>query len=510
MKRRNFVAGLAFAPLAASLARPAQAQADHLYWKPGRDGHDVLLTSPGTAWKNAFHGVRPAYDSTVPMKVPAGLQGGVLYRNGPALMKLGDTAYRHWLDGDGMLHAFRFEAGQLRHSARLIATNKLRAEQAAGRRLAPGFGTRMPGTAATGPDDMNAANISPLRLGGEVLALGEGGPPYALDPVTLATTGKKVWAPETAALPFSAHPKVDGRGTVWSFGYLPGASALALYELGPQGALARLSFLPVPAPAVADMVHDFAVTEKYLVFVLMPYRYRPGGDAADSFISHYAWQARQPGHVLVVDKATFGVVCLAECDPIGLFHLGNAWEVGNSVRFGVVRYTDFPEAMRRMGTLFDGTMTAWPETRWTEVEVDLSSRTVRTESFDDRTVEFPRHDPRRIGRESRYTYLMGSSRAVSEPPLFGMDTLRRVDRKTASAQQYHYGRQYVAEEHLFTPAPGASAEDAGWVIGTALDCKRRLTVVSVFDAARIDAGPVAQATLPYGLPLGLHGQFYPA
>jgi all-trans-8'-apo-beta-carotenal 15,15'-oxygenase len=32
----------------------------------------------------------------------------------------------------------------------------------------------------------------------------------------------------------------------------------------------------------------------------------------------------------------------------------------------------------------------------------------------------------------------------------------------------------------------------------------------VFDAGAVDAGPVASVTLPYGLPLGLHGQFVPA
>lgn len=507
MKRRNFMAGLAATPLAVGLAR--QAHAGHLYWKPERDGHKVLLASPDTVWKNAFHRVRPDYESTVPMRVPAGLQGGVLYRNGPALMKLGDSAYRHWFDGDGMLHAFRFEAGQLRHHAKLIATNKLKAEQAAGRRLAPGFGTRIPGTAITGPDDLNTANIGTLRLAGEVLALGEGGPPYALHPETLATTGKKAWSPETAALPFSAHPKVDAQGTVWSFGYLPGAGALALYQLNPQGALVRQAFLPLPAPAIADMVHDFAITEKYLVFVLMPYKYRPDSDPAQSFIGHYAWQADQPGHVLVVDKATFSTVCLVECEAVGLFHLGNAWEVGNTIRFGVVRYTDFPEAMRRTGKVFDGSMMAWPETRWTEFEVNVAAKTLRMAAFDASTVEFPRHDQRRTGQESRYTYLLTSRRTAAEP-LFGFDTLRRIDQKTAAVQDYHYGGQFVAEEHVFVPAPGAAAEDRGWLVGTAFDWKRRVTVVSVFDAAQVANGPIEQVTLPYGLPLGLHGQFYPA
>ena len=503
MNRRNFMAGLAATPLAASFSPPALA--GHLYWKPERDGHDVLLTSPATAWKNAFHAVRPEYESTVPMRVPAGLQGA-LYRNGPALMTLGGTDYRHWFDGDGMVHAFRFEAGRLRHHAKLTATAKLQAETAAGRRLAPGFGTDIPVTAAYGPEAMNPANINTLLLNGELLALGEGGAPYAIDPDTLATLGKKTWSPQTAALPFSAHPRKDVDGTVWSFGYLPGAGAISLYQLGAGGALLRQAFLPTPG---ADMVHDFAITEKYLVFVLMPYQYLPDPDPSRSFVGHYAWQAGQPGRVLVVDKATFTAVGTFECDPVGLFHLGNAWEVGNTLRFGVVRYTDFTDAIRRTGTALGHSMMGWSESRWTEFEVNLASKTVRLTPFDHSTVEFPRHDPRRTGRESRYLYLMASQQSPDRQ-VFGFDTLRRIDQKTAQVQEYRYGAQTVAEEHVFVPAPGATQEDRGWVIGTALDWKRRRTLVSIFDATQVAAGPIEQVALPYGLPLGLHGQFHAA
>jgi len=35
----------------------------------------------------------------------------------------------------------------------------------------------------------------------------------------------------------------------------------------------------------------------------------------------------------------------------------------------------------------------------------------------------------------------------------------------------------------------------------------RQTTLAVFDAAAVDAGPIARARLPYGLPLGLHGNF---
>jgi len=62
------------------------------------------------------------------------------------------------------------------------------------------------------------------------------------------------------------------------------------------------------------------------------------------------------------------------------------------------------------------------------------------------------------------------------------------------------------EEHVFVP-DGAGP---GWVLGTAFDFGRQKTLLSCFAADRLAAGPVAQATLPYALPLGLHGAFVPA
>jgi len=44
-------------------------------------------------------------------------------------------------------------------------------------------------------------------------------------------------------------------------------------------------------------------------------------------------------------------------------------------------------------------------------------------------------------------------------------------------------------------------------MGTALDTRADNTVLSIFDAAHVSDGPIAQARLPYSLPLGLHGTF---
>ena len=56
------------------------------------------------------------------------------------------------------------------------------------------------------------------------------------------------------------------------------------------------------------------------------------------------------------------------------------------------------------------------------------------------------------------------------------------------------------------PRAGGGADD-GWLVGTLLDADRQRSGVAVFDARRVDEGPLAQAWLPYTVPLGFHGCF---
>lgn len=306
-------------------------------------------------------------------------------------------------------------------------------------------------------------------------------------------------------LPFSAHPRTDPQGNVWMFGYIVGQNLLSVCQLDAHGALVRQAFVPAP---YSDMVHDFAITEKYLVFVLMPYRYTQDmTNPSLSFVDHFSWQAGQPGYVLVVDKASLGVVQQIECPPTALFHLGNAWEVGNTLRFGVVGYTSFPEFMRKAGTVFDNAAMPYPETRWMEFEVDLSRRSVRIDTPLAETVEFPRFDMRRTGVETRFLYLMASRRPANNP-LFGFNTVQCLDQRSGRCQSFHYGREFVAEEHVFVPHPDKDHERRGWLVGTAFDWVRERSLVSIFDAAHVDHGPIEQLMLPYALPLGIHGHFH--
>lgn len=147
---------------------------------------------------------------------PAALQGS-FYRIGPARRELGGVAMDHWFDGDGMLQAFRLEAGtaasppRIAHRGALLATPKLVAEEAAGRLLYSGFATALPDARPlSGSDSLNPANINQLALPqtGSLYTLWEAGSALEVDRVALQSRGFKAWSPETRGAPFSAHPRV--------------------------------------------------------------------------------------------------------------------------------------------------------------------------------------------------------------------------------------------------------------------------------------------------------------
>ena len=79
-----------------------------------------------------------------------------------------------------------------------------------------------------------------------------------------------------------------------------------------------------------------------------------------------------------------------------------------------------------------------------------------------------------------------------------------------ATQRFDYGAEWMAEEHILVPEHSAAGARARWIVGTALDLRRKETVLSVFLAADVADGPVAQARLPYALPIGLHGCFTPS
>ena len=503
MDRRQLLRLLASAGVAplmnAALLLPARAVADADDWQARFEAS----TAP---WKIGFAtppGDMPLASAAVRGRFPDAVAGS-LYRIGPAGHDLGGERYHHWFDGDGMVQRFVIDGARVHHQGRYVATPKRAAEVRAGRRLTEAFGTVFADVEPpSSADSMNVANTSVLPVGGEILALWEGGSAFRIDPRTLDTRGMKTWRADLAGMPFSAHPKVDVDGTIWNFGVASSAGVLALYEIGPDGALRRADIVPV---AQMPMIHDFAVTERHLVFLMPPLVYDARrNDAGTSFLDAFAWRPELGMRVLVVDKKDWAKRQMLALPAGFLFHVGNAWEentdAGTLIHIDYVRSENADAVFTTNREVMRGRRVKSSEPRLTVATLNLRTgrATQETLAVD---AEFPRIDPRRVGL--RHRGVVHATQGMRDIPGFG--AIARTDVESGRSERFVFGAQAIVEEHVFVP-DGAGP---GWILGTVLDVGRKRTLLSCFAAGDLAAGPVAQATLPYALPLGLHGVFVAA
>jgi len=467
-----------------------------------------------------------ARDLQIEGRLPDGLRG-TYYRNGPGLMARGEERYRHWFDGDGLVQAWTFggSAGQAQvaHKARFVQTRKFKAEAEAGRFLLPAFGTAIPPRMAIqNADSLNVANTSVLLLNGRLHALWEGGSAYELDPQTLATRGPRVWSPELAGMPFSAHPKVEPDGTVWNFG--TAGDRMAVYQISAQGQVLRNEVFDSPVPV--PMVHDFAVSQRFLVFLLPPIQLDMAAlRGGQSMLDSMRWQAQDATRVLVVDKADFSRRRVFEMPASLVFHFGNAWDEGpagaETLHLDYVESRPLPQVNAELRQVMRGErpVPQSSQPRFMRLQMGaaaagaagLSPASAGRITLQSRSesVEFPVVDPRVVGQRHRHVYY---PTAVDLGTRWGFNGLMHLDLDSGRRERFAFGPEVVLEEHVLVPKPGtpqgAAGEGQGWLLGLGYDCRRQRSFASVFDAQALSAGPLARVWLPYWVTYGFHGKFY--
>lgn len=504
MQRRDFLRAFSALGAASSalLAAPAWARSAE------SDAFDASVADK--PWLRGFKGIGEDTQDlrcdalSLSGRWPAELRGR-FYRNGPALFERGERRYHHWFDGDGMVQQFTLSGSAVRHVGRLVRTSKLQAEQKAGRFLYSAFGTSIQSDApAQGPDSFNTANTNAIEHAGRVLAMWEGGSAYALDPKDLATIGPVTWKDGLQQVPFSAHPKVDASGHLWNIG--TAGPRVVAWHVDPQGRLANAQIGESPYPG--GMVHDMAVTAKYLVVPLPPVKLHFDRIARGLPVEQaYEFQREEPLRILVLDKNDITKRRIFELPAQMVFHVGNAYERADGrIALSFVGAPDHRTLVQGAVSVMAGRPGPQRLSSTQLAVLDMASGKAQVEGLGD-SVEFPRIDPRRIGLEARY--LLQAAEFKPQPAGRGslLHGLELRDLQTGRVDRFDYGSDVVAEEHVLIPKPGQSGELDAWVLGTSFDAKRQVTQLSVFDARRLADGPLAQAALPYTLPLGFHGNF---
>ena len=427
---------------------------------------------------------------------------GMFLRNGPARHERGGQRYAHRWDGDGMIQRFMLSPEGVSHLGRFVQTRKLLDEEAAGHMLYSGFGTPVDREKPTLAriEASNPANINIVRFRDEYVALWEAGQPYRVDPETLVTTGRATWLETNHAAPFSAHPKLAADGSLWNFGVDPLQDRLHLYGIGSDGTslLQRDIVVEQIAP-----VHDFGMTERFMVFLMPSVTIsRSHLMAGFSFAQSCHWSPQLGMRAIVVrkvDATTMEFHLPSGC----LLHVANAWEEGERIHVDYLGCED-PSPLLAGWSVMAGKYRHIRGAAVTRATLDLVSGTATRDALLDHDAEYPSVLPAEIAQPYRHVLCLERSkqRARDVP---GFDRVALIDVKAATCRAFGFGDDWLVEEHVLVADEPAHAPR--WAVGTALNLRDRVTVLSVFDTNDLASGPVAQARLPYALPLGLHGTF---
>ena len=425
---------------------------------------------------------------------------GTLYRNGPNPQFPPRDDNYHWFLGDGMLHAFFIANGKVSYRNRFIRTPKWDVEHKAGKALFGSWGN----PATTDPSVMGhiggTANTNILFHARKLLALEEGHEPFAVDPVTLDPKGYETYA--GAAARFTAHPKIDPEtGEMLFFGYgvgeVPLSAGMVFGVVDKNGRVTRRDLFQAP---FASMVHDFIVTQNHVLFPILPLTLSL--ERAMNGLPPVAWEPKMGARVGVMARnAGIDTIRWFTTDANYVFHVMNAWEEGSRVIADVMEYPNaplFPNADGSAGAPARAILR-----RWT-FDLAADTDTIKRETLDDMSGEFPRFDERKAGLAYRHGWF--AARSTNEPDV-RFDAIAHVDLSTGRRAAYILPQGDVTSEPVFVERSANADEGCGFILAVVYRASENRSDLLVLDAQNVEAGPIATAKLPRRVPFGFHGSW---
>ncbi|KAK9018089.1 hypothetical protein V6N11_001073 [Hibiscus sabdariffa] len=421
--------------------------------------------------------------------------------------KFPPVAAYHWFDGDGMIHGMRIKDGKATYVSRYVRTSRLKQEEYFGgaKFMKAGdlkglFGLLMVNIyklrekakvldLSYGRGTANTALIYHHR---KLMAFQEADKPYVLKVLEdgdLQTLGMLDYD-KRLVHSFTAHPKVDPvTGEMFTFGYGQDPPYITYRVISKDGFMHD----PVPITIAAPiMMHDFAITENYAVFLDLPLYFRPKEMVKEKKLI-YSFDASK--------KARFGVlpqyaqddrlIRWFELPNCFIFHNANDWEEGDEVVLITCRLEN-PDLDMVNGEVKDKLDNFSNELY--EMRFNMKSGRALQKKLSASAVDFPRVNEYYTGRKQRYVY--GTI----------LDSIAKV---TGIVKFDLHAEPEIWFRSCFLPRePGTTGEeDDGYLIFFAHDENTGKSAVNVVDAKTMSADPVAVVELPHRVPYGFHAFF---
>ena len=442
----------------------------------------ATLHSPKRFWLNDnFAPVfeeRSDTDLKVTGTIPSCLNGKYV-RNGP---NPPSGASSSWFYGQGMLHAIEIENGRAKwYKNRYVKT--------------PLFSPNDTVDAASLSLENSIANTHVISHAGKILALQELSLPVEMSP-DLDTLGAYNFENKLSTA-MTAHPKICGKSReLLFFSYCPFEPKMIYHRVSAFGELLQSSEISIQAPA---MVHDFNITENFVIFMDLPVvwnLHEPPGAAGIPI----NWSDDYGARLGVMPRnGTNSDVVWYDIDPCFVWHPLNAYEQGDKIIIDVCR---MEYALKIGADEPDAFLTRW--------EINRSTGRVSETQIDDHSTELPRVPDALVGQEYRYGYTsdFGDNFIGTAGPL--TIGIRKYDMHKSESELHAFGKGRYGGEPVFVPAEHARSEDDGYVLSFVYDAAENKSELVILNAADITQKPVARIHLETRIPVGFHGSWIPA
>lgn len=462
-------------------------------------------------------------------EIPKELAGG-FYRTGPTWKRPTKQGSNPLLSMDGMVQGLVLDNGRADFRNRWIRTPKYLLEERNQqgmfawtdggfhdwRDFAYGDVERDRFNQCT-PQGTNNINIFPFA--GELIAAGEqGGPPIAIDPISLDTRGIVPWSPRLSPglhepvtygdNCFAAHPKWDHEtGVLYGWNYRDTAPYVTMHTVHPDGTVDSRDLWDAPYNTVA---HDIWLTPDWVVMPFQPFTVDKKR-ITDRKTGIWGWDESLPIIIALIPRDNLGEEVRwikTDLPSEYVMHTMSANVSDGKLTLDAPIFNRPPFPFEQ--DFADGDDVALFFSiaksylgRWT---IDLQTGKAVTEQLSDRPSELPKVDERFYGKGYTWGFQVGG---IVKRKGMSMNSLVVTNMHTLTEQVYQIRASDPAAvlEATFAPRSPDAPEGDGFIIVPVSWWAEKRGEYLIFDTYDITKGPVATIELPFALGWTPHGHW---
>ena len=291
--------------------------------------------------------------------------------------------------------------------------------------------------------------------------------------------------------PVTAHPKVDPETQeMMFFGYqLQSKPCVAYSVVSKEGELLRTVDIGIKRPI---MMHDFAITSNYSVFMDHPLEFTPREILSGKFA--FQFNSEVPSRIGVMPRHGDSAedVIWFDFESGYSFHTANAWEEGDEVVLVCCRSSNI-----QLGHISNNECMPCLH----EYRVNLKTKESSERDIVENHCEFPIINPTMLGRKNKYCF-------AAEMNGNGLDfgACIKVDLESSEVVgRIPFGVGRAGGECVFVPRANPQSEDDGYLLTFIYDSTSDSSVMWVMDGKTMSHEPIAIVSLPQRVPFGFHG-----